>query len=201
MIWATVSSLSYFCWLYRASPSLAAKNIIKLISVLTIWWCPCVESSLMLLKEGFCCDQCILLAKLCWPFPCFICTPRPNLPVTLGISWLPTFALPSLWWREHLLCISSAKVFQVFVELFSPSFFGIAGWGCLSTLEKYFQVSVHWRFFILKSHLPINDCSCVPRAVLEVINLLSSLGGMRVSCHHSFIIEGMSHASVAWFCV
>ena len=41
MIWATVSSWSCFCWLYRASPSLAAKNIINLISVLTIWWCPC----------------------------------------------------------------------------------------------------------------------------------------------------------------
>ena len=36
MIWATVSSWSCFCWLYRASPSLAAKNIINLISVLTI---------------------------------------------------------------------------------------------------------------------------------------------------------------------
>ena len=39
MVWATVSSWSCFCWLYRASPSLAAKNIINLISVLTIWWC------------------------------------------------------------------------------------------------------------------------------------------------------------------
>ena len=29
MIWATVSSQPCFCWLYRASPSLAAKNIIK----------------------------------------------------------------------------------------------------------------------------------------------------------------------------
>ena len=43
MTWATVSSQSGFCWLYRASPSLAAKNIISLISVLTIEWCPCVE--------------------------------------------------------------------------------------------------------------------------------------------------------------
>ena len=51
MIWATVSSQSCFCWLYRASLSLAAKNIINLISVLTIWWCPCVESSLVLLEE------------------------------------------------------------------------------------------------------------------------------------------------------
>ena len=32
MIWATVSSRSCFCWLYRAFPSLAAKNIINLIS-------------------------------------------------------------------------------------------------------------------------------------------------------------------------
>ena len=47
MIWATVSSWSCFCWLYRASPSLAAKNIINLILVLTIWWCPCVESDRM----------------------------------------------------------------------------------------------------------------------------------------------------------
>ena len=46
MIWATVSQ-SCFCWWYRASPSLDAKNIIYLISVLTIWWCPCVESSLV----------------------------------------------------------------------------------------------------------------------------------------------------------
>ena len=45
MIWATVSSRSCFCWLYRVSPSLAAKNIINLISMLTIWWCPCVVFS------------------------------------------------------------------------------------------------------------------------------------------------------------
>jgi len=43
MIWVTVSSWSCFCWLYRASPSLAAKNIINLTSVLTTWWCSSVE--------------------------------------------------------------------------------------------------------------------------------------------------------------
>ena len=37
MISAIVSSQSCFCCLYRASPSLAAKNIISLISVLTIY--------------------------------------------------------------------------------------------------------------------------------------------------------------------
>ena len=47
MIWTTVISRSCFCWLYRAFPSLAANNMINLISVLTIWLCPCVESSLV----------------------------------------------------------------------------------------------------------------------------------------------------------
>ena len=51
MIWATVSSRSCFYWLYRAFPSLATKNIINLISVLTIWWCPCVELSLGFVGE------------------------------------------------------------------------------------------------------------------------------------------------------
>ena len=56
MIWAAVSSRSCFCWLYRASLSSAAKNIINLTLVLTIWCCPCVESFLVLLEEGVCYD-------------------------------------------------------------------------------------------------------------------------------------------------
>ena len=35
--WAIVSSRSCFCWLYRASSSLGAKNIINLISI--FWYC------------------------------------------------------------------------------------------------------------------------------------------------------------------
>ena len=63
MIWATVSFRSCFCWLYRASPSSAAKNIVNLISVLTTWWCLCIELSFVLLEEGICYDQCVLLIK------------------------------------------------------------------------------------------------------------------------------------------
>ena len=54
MIWATVSSQSCFGWLYRPSLSLAIKNIVNLISVLTIWSYPCVESFLVLLQEDIC---------------------------------------------------------------------------------------------------------------------------------------------------
>ena len=95
MIWATVSSWPCFCWLCRASPSLTAKNIISLILVLTIWWCPCVESSLVLLEEGVCCDQCVLLKNSISLCPDSFCTPRPNLLVTPGVSWLLTFAFQS----------------------------------------------------------------------------------------------------------
>ena len=77
MIWATVSSRSCFCWLYRASPSLAVKNIINLILILVIWWCPC---------RVFCGQNPIS------PCPASFCTPRTNFPVTAGVSWLPTFA-------------------------------------------------------------------------------------------------------------
>ena len=68
--------------------------MINLILVLAIWFCPRVESSLVLLEEGVCYDQCILLAKLSL-CPASFRIPRPNLPVTPGVSWLPTFAFQS----------------------------------------------------------------------------------------------------------
>ena len=95
MIWATVSSWSYFCWLYRASPSLAAKNIINLISVLTIWWCPCVESSFVLLNRVFATTSVFSWQNSIGLCPASFCTPRPNFPVTPGVSWLPTFTFQS----------------------------------------------------------------------------------------------------------
>ena len=96
MIQATVSFRSCLCWLYRASPSLAAKNVINLILVLTIWWCPCIESSLVLLEEGF-----VTTSAFSWQNSISLCPasfriPRPNLSVTPGVSWLPTFAFQSL---------------------------------------------------------------------------------------------------------
>ena len=95
MIWATVNSWSCFSWLYRASLSLVAKNIINLISVSTIWWCPCVKSFLVLLEEGVCYDQCVSWQNSISLCPASFRIPSPNLPVTPGVSWLPTFAFQS----------------------------------------------------------------------------------------------------------
>ena len=75
MIWATVSFRSYFCWLYRASPSSTTKNIINLILVLTILWCPCVELFLVVVEKGVCYDQYFFLTRLSL-FPSSFYTPR-----------------------------------------------------------------------------------------------------------------------------
>ena len=61
---------------------------------------------------------------LLWPvyflgktdLPCTsFCTPRPNLPVTPGISWLPTFIFQSSSWKRYL---SGVLVLEGFVGLY-----------------------------------------------------------------------------------
>ena len=69
MIWATVSL--FLLTLYSFS-IFGYKNVINLILVLTIWWCPCVKSSLVMLKKGACYNQYILLAEFCSSLCCFI---------------------------------------------------------------------------------------------------------------------------------
>ena len=109
MIWATVSSRSCFCWLYRASPSLAAKNIINLISVLTIL--------VMSMYRVFSCWKRVFATTSVFSWqnsislcPASFCTPRPNLPVTPGVSWLPTFAFQSpVMKRTSFLGVSSRR--------------------------------------------------------------------------------------------
>ena len=42
--------------------------------------------------------------------PALFCTPRPNLPVTPGVSWLPTFAFQSpITKRTSFLGVSSKR--------------------------------------------------------------------------------------------
>ena len=94
MIWATVSFRSCFYWLYTVSPSSATKNETDLISVLTIWWCPCVKPSIVLLKKGIGCDHAFSWQNSASCLVSF-CSPRPDLPVTPSIFWLPTFEFQS----------------------------------------------------------------------------------------------------------
>jgi len=69
MIWATVSSGSCFCWLYRTSPSLAAKILINLISPLTISWFLCGASLVTQLVKNPPATREMWVWSLGWEYP------------------------------------------------------------------------------------------------------------------------------------
>ena len=106
MIWATVSSQPCFCWLYRASLSLAAKNISIRFSV---------DHLVMSMCRVFSCVVgwgCLLwpvhsLGKLYSPLPCFILYSKAKFACYPGVSWLPTCAFQSpLMKRTSFLGVS-----------------------------------------------------------------------------------------------
>ena len=105
MVWATVNSRSCFCWLHWASPSSAAKNIIHLISVLTIWWGPSIKSSLGLLGNGAYFNQHVLLTKLL-AFALLHFVPQCQTCLLFWIS-LDFLLLHSntLWWKGHPILV------------------------------------------------------------------------------------------------
>ena len=142
-MWATVSSQSCFCWLYRASPSLAAKNIINLILVLTIRWCRVFSC---VVGRG-----CLL-----WPAPSFGKTllafvllhfvlQGQTWPVTPGISWLPTFAFQyPIMKRTSFWSVSSRRSCRSSYLGSDFSFFSISGWGM--DLDYYHIAGLPWKW-------------------------------------------------------
>ena len=105
MIWATVSSQSCICWLYRASPSLAAKNIINLISVLTSYWCPCVESSSVFGRGCLLWPMCSLgKTLLAFDLLCFVLQGQTCLLLQVALDFLLLHSSP-LWWKGHLFWV------------------------------------------------------------------------------------------------
>ena len=158
MVWATVSSWSWFCWLYRASPSLAAKNIINLISVLTIWWCQCIESSLVMLEEGVCYDQCIFLTKLLALILLHFVLLQGQIFYILGISWLPTLHSNPLWWKGYSWHYCCCSVAQSYLTLCNSMDCSTSGFPVLHCLLEFAQVHVHWVSAVMISHHLILYC-------------------------------------------
>ena len=110
MIWATVSSQSCFCWLYRASPSLTTKDIISLTSVLTVWWCTLEIRLLRCWQRVFAMTNVFSWQNSVRLCPASFCTLRLTLPVTYIISWLPSFAVQShMMKRTFFFGVSSRR--------------------------------------------------------------------------------------------
>ena len=60
--------------------------------------------------------------------PASFCTPRPNLPVTPGISWLPTFAFQSPIMKRTSFWVLVLKDLVGLHRTFNFSFFSVTGW-------------------------------------------------------------------------
>ena len=129
MIWATVSSWSCFCWLYRASTSLAAKNIISPILVLTIWWCPCVVFSWVVGR------RCLLkllhsLGKTLLAFALLHSVFQGQISLFLQASLDSQFCIPAPYNEKDIFFW--VLVLEGLVGLHRTvnfSFFSITGWG------------------------------------------------------------------------
>ena len=118
MIWATFSSRSCFCWLYIVSPSLTAKNVISLISVLTLWWSPCIVFSCVVGRG------CLLWSVrfLHFVFQSQIC-----LLLQSSLDFLLLHASP-LWWKGHLFWVSVLEGLIGLQRTINFSFFSITVW-------------------------------------------------------------------------
>ena len=83
-------------------------------------------------------------------YPASFCTPRPNLPVTLGVSLLPPFVFQfPMMKRISFLDVSSKKVLQVFIEPFNFSFFSITAQGIDLDYHVIEWFSVNFQMFKL----------------------------------------------------
>ena len=109
-----VSLQSCFCWLYRASPSLTAKNIISLILVLAIWWCPCVESSLCCWKKVFVMTSAFSWQNFCQPLPCFILYCKAKFACYSRCFLTSYFSIHTV--DQNLLPQSPCKCIEYFIE-------------------------------------------------------------------------------------
>ena len=92
---------------------LQLQNIINLILGMTIWWCPCVGSSLVFLEEAG------MTSIFSWQNSVSLCpasffTSRPKLPVTPSISWLPTFAFQSPMMKRTSLFCTVYKIYNAY---------------------------------------------------------------------------------------
>ena len=109
-----------------------------------MWWCPCVELSLVLLEESVCYDQCVLLTKVCHLRPASFCTPRPNF-LLFQITFDLLFCIPIphdvkdiftsvvLFFFSHFLLVLENLVGLYRTVNFS--FFSISGW--VSLLSRF----------------------------------------------------------------
>ena len=112
MIWATVSSRSCFCWLYRAFPSGCKEYNQSDFSIhYSVFSIQHSSGNVHLYSLLFrCWKRFAMTSVFSWQnsislFPASFCNPRPNLPVTPGISDSLLVHSSPLKWKGHLFWV------------------------------------------------------------------------------------------------
>ena len=127
MVWSIVSSRSCFCRLCRASPPLAAKNVINLILLLMMSTCTavsCIVGRGCLLWPVCSLGKTVSLCLLHFVLQGHTCL------LLQAIFWLPTLHSSPLWWKGHLFFgVSSRRPCRSSENHSKFSFFSISGWG------------------------------------------------------------------------
>ena len=97
--------------------------------MLTICYCPCIESSLVLLEERVCCDYCVLLAKLL-AFTLLLKYSKAKLTCYPRYLLTSYFCIPIPYdVKDIFFLVLILEGLVGFIESFNFSFFGISGWG------------------------------------------------------------------------
>ena len=135
MIWATIRPYSCFCWLYRASLYLAAKDTVGLSLALTLWWCSRVESSLPLLERVFSVTS-MFSWQSCQPLPCFALHSKAKQ------------ACCSRYLTSYF-CIPFGYYYTILFYLFLFYFFFFYNWDFIGCFEDHYtDISICTQFFI-----------------------------------------------------
>ena len=141
--------------------------------------------------------------------PASFCTPRPNLPVTPGVS--SYFCIPVPYNEKDIfLGCQLQKVLQVFIEPSNFSFFSIIGWGIdlvYSNIEWFaletnrdhfvvFEIAV-FQLFVDYDGYSISFKGFLPR----VVDIMSSELNSPIPVHFSSLIPRMLMFTLAISCL
>ena len=144
MIWASVHSQSYFfltassfsifgCKEYNQSDFSIDHLMMSRYSLLLCCW-----------KRVFAVTSVFSWQNSVSLYPASFCTPRPNLPVTPGVSWLPTFAFQSPMMKrtsfwvlilEGFVCLHRTIQFQLLQNYWLGHRLGLL-WSCDAYIYK-----------------------------------------------------------------
>ena len=102
MIWARVSSWSFSFFFFFFFPDGIELLLYWLQRIWSVWFQYWPSGEVHVSSRLLCCWERVfaMTSAFSWQysfslFPASFCTPRPNLPVTQSVSWLPTFAFQS----------------------------------------------------------------------------------------------------------